>query len=194
MPTESKRFDVANAARLDAPERLEFLPPAEVMAALAIQPNDSIADIGPGTGYFALPMAGLAPNGAVYAVDAQDGMLDLLRKKITTEKNIHLVHAEGDSTSLKAASCSLALLANIWHEFEDHGRIVAEVKRILKPGGRVAILDWRPDVERVAGPQLDHRLPAEDAMRALANAGFSAIRSSNIGLYSWLVQASFGGV
>lgn len=190
---ESKRFHVANASRLDAPERLEFLPPAEVMAALAIQPEDWIADIGAGTGYFALPMAKLAHKGAVYAVDAQDGMLELLKNKIAVEKNIHLVHAEGESTTLKNASCTLALLANIWHEFENHAKIIAEVRRILKPAGRVAILDWRPDVERVAGPAIDHRLPAEDAVLALTAAGFTAMRTANIGLYSWLVQAALPG-
>lgn len=190
---ESKRFDVANASRLDAPERLEFLPPAEVMAALAIRPDDVIADIGAGTGYFTLPMAKIAASGAVYAVDAQPGMLALLQQKISSEKNIHLVHAEGESTTLMEGSCTLALLANIWHEFDDRGKILAEVKRILKPAGRIAILDWRPDVDRVAGPPLEHRISAEVAATELSAAGFTQLTTRNIGRYSWLVQAVLAG-
>lgn len=168
-----------------------WLPPAEVIAALAIRPGETIADIGAGTGYFALPMAAAAgPHGKVFAVDAQQEMLAHLRQKLSDGgiQNIELVHAEADSTSLDDSTCSLVLLANVWHEFDDHAAVLREAKRVLKAGGRIAILDWRPDVEREAGPPLDHRISASNAVRDLELAGFARTAHTNAGKYSWLVQ------
>lgn len=186
-----RRFNATQAHRLDAPERLMWLPPAEVISTLAVRPGDSIADIGAGTGYFALPLAAAAgQHGVVYAVDAQAEMLAHLRQKLHdgSVTNIELMHAEADATSLPDCSCNLVLLANIWHEFVDHIAVLQESKRILKAGGRIAILDWRPDVERNAGPPLDHRISAADALRDLHTAGFVRTGHQNAGKYSWLVQ------
>jgi ubiquinone/menaquinone biosynthesis C-methylase UbiE len=186
-----KRFNASQAHRLDAPERHIWLPPAEIVGALTVRPGDTIADIGAGTGYFALPLAVAAgPHGKIYAVDAQDEMLAHLRQKLSIESvsNIELVHAEAHRTGLPDRCCNLAFLANVWHEFADHAAVLREASRILKAGGRLAILDWRPDVEREAGPPLDHRLSASDAVIALLAAGFEQATQANAGKFSWLVQ------
>ncbi len=191
-----KRFDASQAHRLDAPERLTWLPPGEVVQALGIQPGDVIADIGAGTGYFALPMAIAAgPQGKVFAVDAQAEMLGHLQEKISKHEaeGIELVHAEAHATGLPAASCNVVFLANVWHEFADRAAVLAEAKRILKPAGHIAILDWRPDVEREAGPPLDHRIRAADAVQELQGAAFAKAGQCNIGKYSWLVQGEWKG-
>jgi ubiquinone/menaquinone biosynthesis C-methylase UbiE len=188
---ETKRFDVANALRLDAPERYQWLPPAEVVEALHIEPGEIIADIGAGTGYFTCLMAKAASAGVVYAVDAQQGMLDILASKLNGSiSNVHPVHAEAETTGLPSTACSLVFLANVWHEFDDRSVALDEVLRILKRPGKIAILDWRPDVERVGGPPLNHRLSPRETERELAAHGFESIASRNIGRYSWLVQAT----
>lgn len=189
-----RRFNASQAHRLDAPERLIWLPPAEVIGALAVELGETIADVGAGTGYFALPLAvATGPQGKVYAVDAQAEMLAHLRQKLSSESasNVELVHAEADATGLPEGCCNLVFLANVWHEFADHTAVLREARRILKAGGRLAILDWRPDVEREGGPPLDHRLSASDAVSALRSAGFERTTHANAGKYSWLVQ---GGV
>src|ERR1035441_245736 len=153
-----KRFDASKAGLLDDPGRLLWLPPAEVIDALAVAIGDSIADIGAGTGYFALPLAQAAgPLGKVVAVDAQSEMLAIRRLKLDAGavSNIELVHEEADSTGLPNASCNLVFMANVWHEFADRAAVLREAQRILKTGGQIAILDWRPEVEREAGPPLD---------------------------------------
>lgn len=187
---KERRFHASQAHRLEAPERLEWLPPEEIVAAAGACPGDIIADIGAGTGYFALPLARAAgPRGMVYAVDAQEEMLDLLRQKLpfSGSGNIRLVGAEAVATTLPHASCSLAFLANVWHEFDDRARVLREARRILRPRGRIAILDWRPDVERVAGPPLEHRLTADLTMRELASAGFATLSDAHAGKFHWLV-------
>ncbi len=186
-----RRFNPSLAHRLDDPERLLWLPPDEVIAALQVQAGDAVADIGAGTGYFTIPLArSVGPQGKVFAVNAQEEMLSLLRQKLdgASLSNIEMVRAEADHTTLQDGACMLAFLANIWHEFDDRVAVLRESLRILRPGGRIAILDWRPDVEPVAGPPLTHRIAAEEAVKEMHIAGFTPLASTLAGRYSWLVQ------
>jgi len=186
-----KRFNASLAHRLDDPARLLWLPTDEVLAALSVQPGDVVADIGAGTGYFTLPLArAIGPEGKLWAVDSQVEMLSLLKQKVDTEVmlNIEMVHAEADRSTLPDAICNLVFLANVWHEFENRDAVLREASRILAPGGRIAILDWRADVEPVHGPPLAHRIAPANAVEEMRLSGFKQIASTQIGLYSWLVQ------
>ena len=186
-----RRFNAAHAHRLDDPARRAWLPPAEVLAAMVLHSGETIADVGAGPGYFSLPLAqAVGPQGKVYAVDAQEEMLSLLRQKLDefTLSIVELIHSEADNTGLPASCCDLVFAANIWHEFDDHAAVVRESARVLKAGGRIAILDWRPDVERVGGPPLEHRLDSSSAAQRISSAGFQPLTSTNIGRFSWLVQ------
>ena len=143
-----KRFPASQAERLDNPARLQWLPPAEIINLLAVKPGQIIADIGAGTGYFTLPLSlevGLA--GKVYAIDGQQEMLDWIKRKLQPSvfQNIDMVHAEAGDTGLAACSCDLVFLANLWHEIEDRHAVLLEALRVLKKGGRIAILDWRTE-------------------------------------------------
>jgi ubiquinone/menaquinone biosynthesis C-methylase UbiE len=186
-----RRFNVEQAYRLDDPARRAWLPPAEVIAAMALHSGDTIADVGAGTGYFSLPLAqAVGLQGKVYAVDAQKEMLSLLRQKLDefTLSIVELVHAEADNTGLPASCCDLVFAANVWHEFDDHVAVLREFARVLKPAGRIAILDWRPDVLPEHGPPLEHRLDSSHAVDVLRSSGFQKVATNNVGLYSWLVQ------
>ena len=189
MPHE-RRFNAAMAGKLEDPERLHWLPPAEVIAALAMQPGQAIVDIGAGTGYFALPLAkAVGSSGKIYAVDAQREMLSILAGKLPNAAlaTISLICAEAESTGLPQGCCDLVFMANVWHEFDDRAAVVAEAMRLLRRGGRVGVLDWRPDVEPDNGPPLDHRLSPDDAMATLRAAGVTQLNSMNVGKYAWLV-------
>jgi predicted methyltransferase len=173
----SRRFPASEAHRLDDPARKEWLPPEEVLHALALHSGETIADVGAGTGYFSLPLAqAVGPEGKVYAVDAQVEMLSLLQQKLTA------------SAGLPASSCYLFFLANIWHEIEDQSAVLREAIRVLKKSGRIAILDWRPDVDPEQGPPLAHRVDPSRAKESLRSEGFEHVEIANVGRYSWLVQ------
>jgi ubiquinone/menaquinone biosynthesis C-methylase UbiE len=186
-----KRFPASQAERLDNPERLLWLPPADVISALAVHTGEIVADVGAGTGYFALPLSiAVGAAGRVYAVDGESEMLARLKVKLDQMafQNIELIHAEAEQTGLPASSCDLFFLANLWHEIEDRTAVLLEASRALKTGGRIAILDWRTDVEAVHGPPLAHRIAPDDALREMQRSGFKETASGKIGKSSWLVQ------
>jgi ubiquinone/menaquinone biosynthesis C-methylase UbiE len=188
---DDRRFPASQAQRLDDPERLLWLPPAEVIGALSVRSGDTIADVGAGTGYFSFPMShAVGAAGKIYAVDGQGEMLAWLKLKLdkTALTNIELIRAEAGQTGLPASSCDLFFLANLWHEIEDRVAVLFEARRVLKNGGRIAILDWRTDVEPVGGPPLAHRIAPSDALGELRLAGFEQLASANAGRYSWLVH------
>lgn len=187
-----KLFDPASAHKLEDPERLTWMPPDEVVALLGISSGTDVADIGAGTGYFALPIAVAAAPGRVFAVDLQPEMLKLLDEKLGAPgapDNIHLVVGDAAATTLAESSVHVALLANMWHEIDEHAPVLNEVARILRPGGRMAILDWRPDVDRPPGPPLEHRIAAAAVAFAVEQSDWRVTTNRNVGTYSHLVIA-----
>jgi ubiquinone/menaquinone biosynthesis C-methylase UbiE len=188
-----KLFNPASAHKLEDPERLTWMPPGEIVAQLALDRGNNVADIGAGTGYFALPIAKAVAPGLVYAVDLQPEMLKLLDQKLGAPgapDNLHLVEGDAAATRLADGCCDVALLANMWHEIDEHAPVLREMARILKPRGRVVVLDWRPDVDRPPGPPLEHRIPADDVRDTLEKNGWSVLSNQQVGTYSYLVIAA----
>jgi ubiquinone/menaquinone biosynthesis C-methylase UbiE len=189
-----KRFKPSESHRLEDPERLTWLPPAEVLAYLDLEPGMNVADIGTGTGYFAIPMAkAIAPSGRVFAVDVEPEMLEKLRQKLTepdAPKNIDLFEGEASITPLPSMSASRVLIANVWHELDDHATTLKEIRRILREEGKLAILDWRSDVDPPPGPPLEHRISSEQVVSFLVAQGCKVHDAVHSGMYSYLVIAS----
>ena len=78
-----RTFQAKDAHRLEDPDRLTWLPPSDVVKAMQLRKDMTVTDIGAGTGYFAIPIAReIGKGGKVLAVDFQDGMLDLIRRKL----------------------------------------------------------------------------------------------------------------
>src|ERR1035441_5281369 len=100
-----RRFPASQAERLDNPERLLWLPPADVIDALAIHTGETIADVGAGTGYFSLPLASaVGAAGKVYGVDGESEMLAWIKMKLDQAEfaNIELIHAEAEQRDRKS--------------------------------------------------------------------------------------------
>ena len=150
-------FSHIQAGKLDDPARLKWLPPSEVIAALDIHCGMTVVDVGAGTGYFSIPIADwLGTSGIVHAVDLQPEMLELLKKKLYHGKKnlckIELLEGSADCVPLPDRSADLVLLANIWHELDSLDAVLKEIRRLLKSGGRLAILDWRAEFSAPPGP------------------------------------------
>lgn len=189
-----RTFDPVNAHRLDDPQRLVWTPPGDLVERLGLRRGLVVADIGAGTGFFTLPFArAVEPAGIVWAVDLQPEMLHLLRQKLQSEgatRDVRPVEGDAACTHLPDAACDVAFLANLWRELDDHRAVLAEMRRILRAGGRIAILDWRPGAMQPPGPPLDRRIPLSEVGATLQHDGWSLIVSTELGPYSYFAMAS----
>ena len=186
-------FHFSQAHKLEDPERLQWLPPMAVIDALRLRPGMAVADIGAGTGYFAIPISkAVGSSGKVFAVDFQPEMLTILREKLNapeSPRNLELVDGSATESHLPGQSCDLVLYANIWHELVDPVAALREAERIVRRDGRIAILDWRPEVSRPPGPPLEHRISPGTVDDTLGGQSWEFESAVNIGPYSYLVVA-----
>jgi ubiquinone/menaquinone biosynthesis C-methylase UbiE len=137
---------------LERTEREKEEKPDEALKALRIKPGDAVADIGAGTGYYTRRLAKLVgEKGTVYAVDIQQEMLDLLTNKLA-EARIHNVRPVlGDLTDpkLPKASIDLALMVDVYHEFDHPYEMTQALCQALKPGGRLVFVEFRAEDPKV---------------------------------------------
>jgi ubiquinone/menaquinone biosynthesis C-methylase UbiE len=122
--------------------------PERVIESLAIEPGARVADLGAGGGYFTFRLAEAAgPDGKVYAVDVDPGMIEYLRERALEEggHNVAAILAEYDDPLLPERSVDLIFLCNTYHHLEERTAYFARARRSLRPGGRVAIIDFRPE-------------------------------------------------
>lgn len=169
-------------AMLERPERESFQKPEEVMAALALEPGDRVADIGAGSGYFTVRLArAVAPGGVVLALDIRQEMLDYLAARLEAEKidNVRLQLVPADDPQLPAASVDTILLVDTIHYIKEITPYARRLRAALAPGGRVVVIDYRPKPweERPWGPPPEQQLPRERLDAAFAAAGLKPVRA-----------------
>jgi ubiquinone/menaquinone biosynthesis C-methylase UbiE len=195
--TNERTFRASDAAKLEDPARLVYLSPEEAAAQVGLREGMRVADVGAGTGFFAIPFARrVGAGGRVFAVDMQPEMLELLRAKLNDEERarIDLVEGSATRTGLNDGSCDLVWMAKVWHELDECETVLAEAARVLREKGRIAILDWRPGASRPPGPPEEHRVAAADVVSMLTREGWQVERASDFSSYSYLVVAGAPGV
>ncbi|MBX5477296.1 MAG: methyltransferase domain-containing protein [Clostridia bacterium] len=160
--------------RLLAEERKEFIPPGKVVEALGLRQGEAVLDLGAGPGYLTLPLAeAVGPDGRVWAADISDEALSLLRQRARDAglTNVRTIVAEETHVDLPDASVDRVLMVNVLHELRDAGASLAEVRRVLRPGGTLLVVDWeRAPMDM--GPPLEDRVGSAEAQRLLQSAGF----------------------
>jgi ubiquinone/menaquinone biosynthesis C-methylase UbiE len=131
---------------LDRPEREQEEQPAKLMEALALKPGMVVADVGAGSGFFTFRLAErVGPGGKVLAVDIQPEMLDLIRQRMKERgvKNVVPVLGKIDDPKLPPNGVDLILLVDVYHEFSHPWEMTRAMARSLKPGGRIAFVEYR---------------------------------------------------
>ncbi len=159
------------SAVFDDPARDAWQRPDDVVRALALAPDAVVADVGSGTGYFAVRLARAVPRGRVIGSDLEPDMVRFLRERAEREglPNLRSVRATERDPNLPEA-VDLALLVDTYHHLAQRSRYFEDFKRSLKPGGRVAIIDFRMDSP--VGPPPHHRLDPEAVVREMTQAGY----------------------
>ena len=106
-----------------------------------------VADLGAGTGFYSIAASRMVPSGKVYAVEVQKDFLTTIRNKIAEEHLNNIECILGDierigGTKIKDKVADAAIASNVLFQLEDKEKFIEEVKRILKPGGRLLLIDW----------------------------------------------------
>jgi predicted methyltransferase len=156
----------------DDPKRDAWQKPHEVIQALKLKPDAVVADIGAGTGYFAVRFAHMVPKGKVYAVDAEPDMVKYLadRAKRSGLGNLDAVQAQPGDPKLPG-QVDLAILVDVYHHIDNREDYFRRLGGSLKPGGRLAIIDFRLDSP--VGPPRAARIAAEQVKAEMKRAGYA---------------------
>jgi len=165
---------MAYVASLDDPRRDAYQKPDEVMKALALRPGEVVADIGAGSGYFAVRFAqAVGDAGRVYAVDISPDMVRHLNRRLRDAaiRNVFTVLADPDDPLLPPASVDRFVIVDTWHHVDARAKYAAAMKRMLKPGGQVVHIDYQKR-ELPVGPPLDHKIAREDVLKEMQAGGF----------------------
>jgi SAM-dependent methyltransferase len=158
------------AAWLERPEREEEESPALLHKALRLKPGDVVADVGAGSGYHTFRLSKVVGDkGKVYAVDIQQEMLDLINKKAkrTKRTNIETVMGEETNPKLPPDSCDLILLVDVYHEFSHPYEMTQAMVKALKPGGRLAFVEFRLEDSSVP-IKLVHKMSQKQVVKEMS--------------------------
>lgn len=159
----------------DDPARDEWQKPGDVIRALALPPDATVADIGAGTGYFAVRLARALPRGGVIGVDTEPDMVRYLTERAGREKLTNLFAQLGatDNPALPGA-VDLVLVVDTYHHIPARERYFRALQKSLKPGGRIAIIDFKTDSP--VGPPKMARIAPGQVKQELQRAGYEVAR------------------
>lgn len=168
-----RKFDVRDVDKLRHPERLQRENPEVIWEQMALDNPEVFVDIGAGVGFAVLPFARKMPKGKVYACDLVQQMLDILRAEGEAAglNNVHLIKMEEVNIPLPDAIADGVLMQNLHHELHHPVASLAECRRIMKDGAKIAIIDWKKE-PMAAGPPQELRVSAADIEGQLKAAGF----------------------
>jgi predicted methyltransferase len=189
--TAHHRFEDAAAWSkvFDDPARDAWQKPEEVVRELGQRPGASVADLGAGTGYFSRPLsAAVGVNGTVYAVEVEPSLVAHLRERAEREGTANLVPvlASLDNPRLPAASVDAVLVVDTYHHIDDRVAYFGRLRRALRPGGTVAIVDFEKR-DLPVGPPPEHKLPREQVIDEMDRAGYRLDRAPAILPYQYVL-------
>jgi len=147
---------------------------AMLIEALAIKPGQTICDMGCGNGFYTLQLARLVgPTGKVLAVDIQPEMLHLLSERAKAEgiENIELIEGTPVDPKLPPGGVDLILLVDVYHEFSHPEQMLAAMRKSLKKGGRVALVEFRLEDPQVP-IKLLHKMSKKQVLKEFPPNGF----------------------
>jgi precorrin-6B methylase 2 len=131
---------------LERPEREEEEQPSRLIEALRLQPGQVIADVGAGSGYLSWRMARKVGNtGRVYANDIQPEMIAILRTNTAANGVTNVIPILGSTTNalLPTNAIDLAIMVDVYHEFDHPYEMIRSLVESLRPGGRLVFVEYR---------------------------------------------------
>jgi len=178
-------------AAMDDAKRDVWLMPERVVRSLGLEKAAVVADIGAGSGYFSRRLAGEVPGGTVYAVDVDDefrGYIEHNRESWGTP-NIEPHLAFYDDPALPEQGIDLVFVSNTYPYLKARVSYFKKVKAALKPGGRLAVINFKPDadVPDNTAPAPQFRPSRETVITELQQAGFALEREETFLPYQYFL-------
>lgn len=173
------------AGWLQRPEREREERTDLLIYSLELEQDDVVADIGAGTGYFSFPISAMVPDGTVLAVDIQPEMLAIIESRkeagLTDESwsNIETVLGTEDDPNLPENAVDLILMVDAYHEFSYPREMGEAMVRALKPGGRIALVEYRLEDPTVPIKRL-HKMSERQAKREMEALGLVFVDNKDL--------------
>jgi predicted methyltransferase len=159
----------------DDPQRDAWQKPHQVIEALELAPDSAVADIGSGTGYFSVRLAHFLPRGHVYGVDIEPDMVSYLAERAKREAPEIVTAVAGQPGDPRLpAKVDVVLMVDVYHHIEHRGEYFSLLQTYLKPGGRLAIVDFNGQSRM--GPPVSARIAPAQVRAELEQAGYRLIR------------------
>ena len=156
----------------DDPARDAWQKPHEVIQALKLAPDAAVADIGSGTGYFSVRFAHMLQQGRVYGVDVEPDMVKYLAERAKKEGLANLTSVAGAPDDARLpAPVDLAILVDVYHHVDNRESYFRKLRASLKPGGRLAVIDFRMDSP--SGPPKSARIAPDRVKSEMKKAGYA---------------------
>lgn len=169
---------VAGAGWLERAEREDEEAPSRAIEALGLTPGMVVADIGAGSGFYTSRIARkVAPGGRVFATDIQPGMIEILERRVRSEKldNVTTILGTMEDPRLPPQSIDLAIMVDVYHELQQPQLFLQRLKAAFKPGGRLVLLEFRKEDPRV--PILEaHKMSVAEVKAELEAEGYAIDR------------------
>jgi precorrin-6B methylase 2 len=164
---------------LERTERETEERPQLVIDALEIRPGQTVADLGAGSGYYSFRIAPLVgPTGKVLAIDIEPAMLEAIAERARREHvgNVVTVRSSAQDPNLAPRSVDLVFMVDVYHELEYPYEMLTKVRAALKPGGRVALIEYRAEDPDVMIKPL-HKMSERQVRREMQAAGFRHVKT-----------------
>ncbi len=171
------------------PERAKWQMPGKVVDSLKLEPGNSVADIGAGSGYFSVLFSKrVGEKGKVYAVDVEPKMVDYVKARVEKEglKNIIPILSKLDDPLLSAGSLDVAFICDTLHHIGNRPAYLGLVAKGLKSGGRLAIVDFKKE-PTAEGPPMKMRLAKDEVVREITSAGYVLIEEFDFLPYQYFL-------
>lgn len=187
-PQHSRLFPPEQLGSLEGPDRDAWQRPDQIMDKLLVAEGSVVADLGAGGGWFTMRLANrVGPNGIVYAEDVQSQMIEAITRRITRAqlRNVRTVLGTQIDPRLPQP-IDAALFVDTYHELEQPVQMLRKVAEVLKPGGRIGIIEFKKDGWG-PGPPMDERMDPEPIIRDAEAAGLRLLSRETFLRYQYML-------
>lgn len=184
-----KTFDPSKRKKLNNPERLKWIPPDILWKFISYYNPKEIIDIGAGTGYFTNEISRYTPQSIIHALDIEPLMIEEMKNSLSN-KNIKPQLITNDKYAFSDNSIDLVWIINVYHEFTHPLVILKKIHQVLKPGGKILIVDWAKLPNSIEhGPPPAHRIRMEEVIENITTLKYININYTREFTYHYAIVA-----